>query len=281
MDLNALLALPAVLPSLPRAVALLMNELAHDEPNLRRVNQLFGSDPALAARLLEMANSEAFQGPRQIAGVPEALALLGTPHLRTLVSSATLGTTSRSVPGINLQQFWRYSLHTAKFARSLAGSVHQNQVAAYTAGLIHGLGELLIHLADPDRMQSLNTLVPPLDIRRGKVESRIFGYCYGRVSAALARRWQLPAVVVDALNYQHAPFDNHAYEPLAGVIHLAAWRVRAHESGLDEKEMVVTFPDQVGLALGLDIDMVLRQDPIDWTPKPAETDPETATAYLV
>lgn len=281
MDLNALLAMPAVLPSLPRAVALLMNELAHDEPNLRRVNQLFASDPALAARLLEMANSDGFQGPRQVAGVPEALALLGTPHLRDLVSSATLGTTSRSVPGINLQQFWRYSLHTAKFARSLAGSVHQNQIAAYTAGLLHGLGELLIHLADPERVQSLNTLVPPLDIRRGKVESRIFGYCYGRVSAALARRWQLPAVVVDALNYQHAPFDNHAYEPLAGVIHLAAWRVRAHESGLDEREMVVTFPDQVGLALGLDIDMVLRQDPIDWTPK---TDPEPepeAADYLV
>ena len=281
MELNALLGQPVALPSLPRTVALLMNELAQREPSLRRLNLLFGSDPVLAARLLELANAPAHQLTRQVAGISEALVLLGSAPLQTLVSSATLGTAARAVPGINLQQFWRYSLHTAKFARSLAGSVHQNQVAAYTAGLIHGLGELLIHLADPDRMQSLNTLVPPLDIRRGKVESRIFGYCYGRVSAALARRWQLPEVVVDALNYQHAPFDNHAYEPLAGVIHLAVWRVRAHESGLDEKEMVVTFPDQVGLALGLDIDMVLRQDPIDWTPKPAETDPETATAYLV
>ena len=98
MDLNALLAMPAVLPSLPRTVALLMNELAHDEPNVRRVNQLFGTDPALSARLLEMANSDAFQGPRQVAGIPEALALLGTLHLRTPVSSAPLGTTSRSLP---------------------------------------------------------------------------------------------------------------------------------------------------------------------------------------
>ena len=39
MELNALLATPALLPSLPRAVALLMSELAHEEPNLRRVNQ--------------------------------------------------------------------------------------------------------------------------------------------------------------------------------------------------------------------------------------------------
>ena len=76
MELNALLALPAVLPSLPRVVALLIAELARDEPNLRRINQLVGSDPALAARVLACANGPDFDSRRQIAGLPEALALL-------------------------------------------------------------------------------------------------------------------------------------------------------------------------------------------------------------
>ena len=264
MELNALLALPAVLPSLPRTVALLMNELAPEEPNLRRVSQLFAADPALAARLLEQANAAAFGAQRQIAGISEALTLLDTAQLRVLVGTAPLGTAARSVPGVNLQQFWRYSLNTAKLARSLAGSVQQNQLAAYTAGLLHGLGELVLHLSDPARVAQINTLVAPLDLRRGKLEQRIFGYCYGQVSAGLAQRWQLPEMVVDALNYLNAPFDHHAYEPLAGVLHLAAWRARAREVGLNEKELAVSFPDEVGLALGLDIDMVLQQDAIDW-----------------
>ena len=268
MELNALLAQPVALPSLPRAVALLMSELAHAEPSLRRLNQLFGTDPALAARLLELANSPTFQLPGQIAGIPEALALLGTAQLRTLVTSAPLGTTSRSVPGVNMQQFWRYSLNTAKLARSLAGIVHHNQIAAYTAGLLHALGELVIHLADPEKAQSVNTLVAPVDLRRDKIEQRIFGYSYGQVTAGCARRWQLPEVVIDALQHQHAPFDNKVYEPLAGVIHLAAWRARAREAELNEKELAVSFPGEVGLALGLDIDMVLQQDPIDWTARP-------------
>lgn len=268
MELTDLLAYPVTLPCVPRTVALLMNELAHGEPNLRRVNQHFGSDPALTARLLELANSPAFQMPRQIAGIPEALAVLGVAQLRTLVSAAPLGTTLRSVPGVNLQQFWRYSIHTAKLARVLAGIVQQNQIAAYTAGLLHALGELVIHLADPDKVQSVNALVLPLDLRRSTIERRIFGYCYGKVSAGLAQRWQLPAVVVDALQYQSVPFENQAYEPLAGVIHLASWRVRAREADLDEKEMAVCFPAEVGLALGLDIDMVLQQDPIDWRARP-------------
>ena len=272
MELNALLGQPVALPSLPRTVALLMNELAQREPSLRRLNLLFGSDPVLAARLLELANAPAHQLTRQVAGISEALVLLGSAPLQTLVSSATLGTAARAVQGINLQQFWRYSLHTAKLARSLAGVVFQNPTAAYTAGLLHGLGELLIHLGNPQKAQSMNTLVLPLDMRRGKIEQRILGYSYSHVSAALAQRWLLPQVVVDALQYQAAPFENTAYEPLAGVIHLAAWRVRGREAGPSERELAVTFPGEIGLMLGLDIDMVLQQDPIDWTVRPDAAD---------
>jgi HD-like signal output (HDOD) protein len=276
MELNALLAQPVALPSLPRAVALLMSELGQSEPSLRRLNQFFGSDPALAARVLELANSSTFQSQRQIAGVPEALAMLGVPQLRALVVSAPLGTTSRSVPGVNMQQFWRYSLNTAKLARSLAGIVHHDQIIAYTAGLLHALGELVLHLADPEQAQSVNTLVAPFDMRRAKIEHRIMGYCYGQVSAGLARNWQLPEAVVHALQYQRNPFENNVYEPLAGVLHLASWRARAREAELGEKELAVSFPDEVGLTLGLDIDMVLQQDPIDWTARP-----EDAEDYVV
>ena len=272
MELNALLGQPVALPSLPRTVALLMNELAQREPSLRRLNLLFGSDPVLAARLLELANAPAHQLTRQVAGISEALVLLGSAPLQTLVASATLGTAARAVQGIHLQQFWRYSLHTAKLARSLAGVVFQNPTAAYTAGLLHGLGELLIHLGNPQKAQSMNTLVLPLDMRRGKIEQRILGYSYTHVSAALAQRWLLPQVVVDALQYQAAPFENTAYEPLAGVIHLAAWRARGREAGLSERELAVTFPGEIGLMLGLDIDMVLQQDPIDWTVRPDAAD---------
>ena len=272
MELNTLLDHSVALPSLPRAVALLMAELGPEEPNLRRVAQLMGTDPALAARLLELANSPAFQMQRQIVGIPEALALLGVVQLRSLVSSVLVGATSRSVPGINLQQFWRYSLTTAKLARSLAGLGHHNQIAAYTAGLLHALGELQMHLAAPQAMAPINALVSPLDLRRAKIEQHLLGYCYGQVSAGLAQRWQLPAVVVDALRYQRAPLDNTAYEPLAGLVHLASWRARAREANKGDKELAVSFPGEVGLMLGLDIDMVLQQDPIDWTARPEVAD---------
>ena len=272
MDLPALLAQPPALPSPPRAVALLMSELGSAEPNLRRVNQFFATDPALAGRLLQEANAPAQGAHRQVCGIAEALALLGVAQLRALVAAAPLGTTSGSVPGVNLQQFWRYSVHTAKLARSLAGLVHHSPLAAYTAGLLHALGELVLHLAHAERMRSLDTLLAPLDLRRARLEQRLLGFSYAQVSAALADRWQLPEVVVDAVGYHTRPLDNASYEPLACVLHLASWATRAREARLGERALASSFPGEVGVVLGLDIDMVLQQDPIDWRVQPRAED---------
>ncbi|GAB2725121.1 hypothetical protein GCM10027019_00680 [Melaminivora jejuensis] len=265
MELQALLAQPPRLPSLPRAVALLMSELARPEPSQRRLSQLFATDPSLAARLLQCANAPEHGVPGQIHGIAEALAIVGPGQLRGLIQSAAVGTTSRSVPGVNLQQFWRYSLHAAKMARSLAGLVRHNPLAAYSAGLLHALGELALHLADPARMLSIATLAAPLDLRRGLLEQHLLGFSYAQVSAGLARQWGLPQDVVDALRHHITPFDNEVYEPLAGVLHLAVWRARVQVLELGERAAMVSFPGEVGVALGLDIDAVLQQDPIDWS----------------
>ena len=47
MELTALLDVPLALPSAPRVVALLQTELLAREPDLRKLCQLVGTDPAL------------------------------------------------------------------------------------------------------------------------------------------------------------------------------------------------------------------------------------------
>lgn len=264
MKLSALLELQFNLPSIPKVVALLLSELERPDADLRKINQLISTDPALTTRLLQLANSSFFQLSGKISSVSEALALLNLAHVRTMAQAAATGASLKAVPGINLQQFWDYSLNVAKVSRSLAGVVRHNQQAAFTCGLIHAVGELAMHLGMPEYIAKLDAEVPPLHIRRAQVERHCFGYCYASVGAGFARMWQFPQPMIDALEHQYAPFDNHVYEPLAGVIHLAAWRARGKEAKMTERELAVTFPGSVGETLGLDIDMVLQQDPFDW-----------------
>lgn len=265
MELSALLAAEPALPSIPKVVALLVSEVQRDDVDLRKISQLIGTDPSLTARLLQMANGPGFQLSRRIGSVAEALAVLGLPHLRQLASAAAVGGTFRVVPGLSMPQFWRYSLNVAKLSRSFASTFKLNRATAFTAGLLHALGEITMRAALTQEMVQLDASVGPLDLKRARTERKLLGYCYAEVSAGLARQWQLPPTIVDALQHQSAPFDNELYEPLAGVLHLASWRARAMEAGFDERELAVSFPGEVGLVLGMDIDMVLQQDPIDWT----------------
>ena len=264
MELNALLATPFVLPSIPKVVALLLNELALSQPDLKKITQLISTDPALTTRLLQLANSGYFKLSGRVSSVSESLAILELSHVRTMAVAAASGTSIKALPGIHLQQFWGYSLNVARLARSLAGLVRQNPQAAFTCGLIHAVGELAIHIGMPEPCALLDQTVLPLDLRRAQAERRAFGFCYAQVGAGFARKWQFPQPMADALEHQYAPFQNDVYEPLAGVIHLAAWRARAKEADLTERELAVTFPGAVGEVLRLDIDMVLQQDPIDW-----------------
>lgn len=264
MDLAALLSPRFVIPSAPRLVALLSAELSRAQPDLRRISQLISTDPALTTRVLQAANASFFKLSGQVHCVSQALALLRLSQVQTMVSSAASQASFRAMPGLSLPQFWAYSCDCAKVARSLAGLLRQNQQAAFTAGLIHAVGVLAMRAAMPAAL-ALDAEAGPLELKRERLERQAFGFCYTQASAWLAQQWHFPKVIEDALQYQAAPFDNDVYEPLAGVIHLAAWRSRVRQAGLTQNKMIVTFPAAVGEVLGLDIDLVLQQDPIDWT----------------
>ncbi len=265
MELPALLASSEALPSIPKIVALLLNELDQEEPSLRKISQLINTDPVLVARLLRLANSAQFQLSNRISSVSEALALLGFSQVRSLVTAAAVAGAFKAVPGLDLHDFWRYSLDVGKLSRLLAGTVRQNQATAFTAGLIHATGELVMHMGMPVEMSALNRQVAPLALDRAAAELDLLGYCYADVGAGFARNWQFPDAIADALQDQIAPFENDVCEPAAGILHLAAWRSRANLAHYDAPDFIHKFPDVVAVALGLDIDMVLQQRPIDWT----------------
>lgn len=265
MELEALLNYPRALPAMSRTVTELMAEMNKDDPSPKRVADLVGQDPSLTTRVLRLSNSSFFRNSRQVGNAEEAVSMLGMTHVRSLVMAAALGSSFKNVPGVNLTQFWRYSLRVGDISRSLAGLLRQNESNAYTAGLIHAIGDLVMHIAMPDDIGPLDMGTPPLDLNRAAAEQTRFGYTYADVGAAMVERWNFPTPIVNALRHQVSPFDGAVYEPLAGVLHLASWRARAEEIQLDQGGLAATFPDMVGLTLGLDLDSVLGKDPQEWS----------------
>ena len=265
MELQELLAKAKALPSIPRVVSEVLTELNKEEPDSRKISEAVGSDPGLTARMLKLANSAFFGLSREIDSVSEAISILGFNHVRTLVQAVALSSSFKTVPGVNLEQFWGYSLNTAKICRTLAKSMKMNDGAAFTAGLVHAVGDLVMHIGMPEVVAKIDWNVSPFDMKRAEAEKAALGYTYADVSAAFALKWDFPEAIVTALKHQLVPFEGDIYEPLAGVVHMAAWRARAQEINMDRAGMAATFADVVAILLGLDLDMVLDKDPSEWT----------------
>ena len=238
----------------------LIETFDQEEVDAMLVASYIEDDPVLTAKLLKTANSAFFGLSRQVSNAREAMNVLGMIKVRALVIAASLGEGFHKVGSVNLNQFWRYSLNTANLSRYIALPIKIDENTAFTAGLIHGIGELVMHVGMPEAMLDLDRSVPMLDLKRSKAERGIFGYSYAEVGAALAREWHFPKRMINAIEHQTAPFDNDVYEPIAGVIHIGSWRARAEEQAMRSELLINTYPDPVGLVLGIDPDTVVAEE---------------------
>jgi putative nucleotidyltransferase with HDIG domain len=261
MRLEALLKTPNALPTVPKVAAALLATFNQPDVDPMAVAQCIATDPVLTARLLKMANSSFFGLVRSVSSAREAMQVLGMTKVRSLSLAAILEQSFSAVPGIRLEEFWHYSINTANLAQFIAKPIRLDENTAFTAGLVHAIGELIMHVGMPEEMNRLNAIIKPLEIKRARAEIQAFGYSYADVGAELARQWRFPKAMVDAIKHQLEPFENGVYEPLAGVIHLAAWRARAVVLELDEEHLITTYPDPIGLVLGVDPDSIMEQLP--------------------
>lgn len=259
MSLEALFAVPANLPTVPKVVQQLIQSFSRDDVSVDEIASTLAADPVLSAKTLRLANSAYFHVSRSISTVDDALRMLGFVMVRNLVVGCGMTGSFKAVPGMDLPQFWRCSLNTASTARWLAQASDHNADLAFTLGLMHGLGQLLMHVAAPAAVKPLDQACHPLASERAALERAELGYHHGQVSAEMALRWKFPAAVVAPLAQAPLPADGGPIDPLAALVHIAAWRARLQALPLDPQAAAASWPAPVAVALGLPVVWLAEQ----------------------
>jgi HD-like signal output (HDOD) protein len=261
MEFEALFQQPNALPSAPKVVQDLISSFNDEHVSVDDIVSKLASDPVLSAKLLRLANSAYYHVSRSVSTVKDAVVMLGFVTVRTLVISSGLVNGFKSAPGMDLKQFWRFSLNTAVAAKWLAQQADENSELAFTVGMTHAIGQLVIHAGMPDQALILDKAVSPLDTRRLDAERNSFGYDYADVGAELAVRWKFPDAFSDAVRAFPKPLEHQPFEPMAAIIHLAAWLARTNENNLTLDEARATCPTEVAVKLGLDPYIMLDKMP--------------------
>jgi HD-like signal output (HDOD) protein len=261
MRLDELLKQPHALPTVPQVVHELIRSFDQEDVSIHAITKSISADPVLSAKLLRLANSSYYHVSRSIATVEDSVVMLGFMTVRTLVVGAGMAGAFPSVPGMDLQRFWRYSTHAAAVSSWIAKHAQCSRDHAFTVGLMHGLGHLVMHSGMPEPTVYLDKACGVFDARRSGMERSSFGFDHADVTAALLAHWKLPAILVDAVARHIDPLAHAQFDPLAATLHLATWRARAHEADLTRDELSQTVPQALCAKLNLPVALLLDEMP--------------------
>lgn len=199
-------------PPLPRTVAEVSQllDLQTDSPDTPRLVQIVHRDPIMATAVLRRINS-AFYGTRtQIYDIRRAVFLLGFEEVCDIVVASAV-IRLKEIVGTGEQariydQILRVSLGSASFAKCIADFLElPHQARAFTTGLMHSIGRLILLYNRPDDYEALWFTNDRGAIPSTTSEQIIFGIDHTELGAEAARYWHLPDFIGETIRYYLVP----------------------------------------------------------------------------
>ncbi|HYG23617.1 MAG TPA: HDOD domain-containing protein [Verrucomicrobiae bacterium] len=211
-------------------------------------------DNVLTAKLLRACNSPYF-GFSEISSVDQAVMLLGHQQiLETVLALEFSATMQVPLPGyaVEAKELWHHSLATANAAELIAktGMIDAELGAAFTAGLLHDIGKLVMnHVLIPERQSEIRSRISA-GSARVVAEQEVLGTDHARVGAALLRKWNLPAAIVEAVEYHHQPMLKPS-PGLSAIAHIADVSVHLAGSAPGWDAYAIAIQDDLAEELGI------------------------------
>ena len=246
------------LPNIPKVVQELIASFENPDVDFDEVSDKVSMDPVLSAKVLRMANSAHYGMSRTVKNISDGVVLLGFPALRTMVLASGIAGSMTVPKTLDRRQFWHRNFLVAEITKRLAKHCENvDAESAFTAGMIHAIGELLIHAGEPEKAQQIQDAIKSGGSLRATEES-ILGYTYADVSTELALRWKFPITVVEGLKHQSAPEKAPEFSDIAALIRIAKYLYETKMNDVDENQIKRDFPLELALKCKMDTKTVMQ-----------------------
>ena len=131
------------IPKLPQVAGRILQLSQNPDTTIDEIGQVITTDPALATRILVIANSAAYAGGDRVEGLEPALMRLGSRVVQDMVFAESVRMrifSSRSYRAI-LEESWKLSLGTAVACEALSLATGLERECAFLLGLLHDTGK--------------------------------------------------------------------------------------------------------------------------------------------
>jgi putative nucleotidyltransferase with HDIG domain len=197
-------------------------------------------DQGLSAKVLRVANSSFYGFPRKISSIQDATMVMGFNSVRSLVLPAGFAHTfpSSLCSLFDRHAYWMRSFRVAGYAKALAQCLRQDQQLAFTAGMFHDIGELVLDVCIPEQFAHILQQQKTSGLDLVEIEQTELGFDHALIGAEMAMRWNFPPGIEHAIRYWRAP-EHAPFEPVTGMVHVAVLL----ESGLSGEDLMMHLPE--------------------------------------
>lgn len=229
-----------VLPRIPEVTSELVKSFQDDDVDIRAIASLISKDPAIATNILRHANSARYGLSKQIVSVDSAIQMLGMNEVRSIALGVSVASSFPNVQGLTQDQFTRYCTNASEFSARLAKACSVDKSAAWLVGFIGRVGEVIIAQKAPAVVRDIESGVTQIG-QRWFNEFKELGFFEGHMVSTLAKSWDFPAAMVQALSDSYLPLEEDAvYQPLTCVAHIASLLADGMSLQVKEKITIVT-----------------------------------------
>ena len=207
------------LPPPPKVMTELLALFARPDVDARRIADTVAAELALSLRTLQVANSPFYGLSKRVTSVHEAITILGFRAVRMLVLAVGSAQLMQLPPALrsSMGALLHHSTRCAMLARLLAESVDSPAEEAFTAGILHDVGKVVIaQTPSSDPAAAGINWIGRSDVA---LERTVFGTDHAEVGQALLTRWNFPDNLCMAVGQHHQRPET--LSPLSAIVALA------------------------------------------------------------
>lgn len=212
------------LPVMPHVVSKAQTIMADPKASLKTLASVVEVEPAIAAKVLKIANS-AYYGLRgKVSTIQHALVVLGEKVLGELITMAGVSNIiNKKLKGYHWESgdLWKHSIAVAIGSGIIARKIRPElEKTAFFAGLIHDVGKIILDQYVYERREIFEDFLQDNHKSFPDAEKHILGFDHSDLAAEFCEKWNIPETQATAIRFHHDPSHSNGNE-LAYILHVA------------------------------------------------------------
>lgn len=194
------------IPAMPIVAAKIMKLLSNTDVSVQDIADVISIDQAIAAKVLQVANSPFYGLARKVQNIKQAIVIMGLSGIKSIVIAVSTKNVYKH-PGLLENLLWEHSVGSGMAAFLIAK--HSKKVLsddAFIGGLLHDIGKPIMHHLQRDQFHKLMqtsynenfTITQYLE-----AEKEMFGITHMDIGAMAIKKWQLSKDILLATQTHH------------------------------------------------------------------------------